>query len=234
MSGIDIAALSARCDEAGFDIVHPFCVAWFNGDIQASLRLPDWERPGALGILIGNSRRMWPAFTRALRNDAALVDAEHPLDVHVERALTDAAGQSITDRYVILWAHRTTPAPIAIQRIAHASGLAHLSPSQLSIHPTYGPWWALRAVIVVDTDGPIGERPRAPDPCTACSKPCLAAFERALAATDLGRAGDVERQWKPWANVREVCPEGQTFRYDDDQLRYHYAKDRSILRLLLR
>ena len=234
MLGIDIAAFRARCDQAGLDIVHPFSVGWFNGDVQTSLRLPDFGRPGALGILVGNNHRLWPAFTGALRKDAALVDAEHPLDAYVERALSDAAGQSITDRYVILWAHRTTPAPIAIQRVAHAGGLAHLSPSQLSIHPNYGPWWALRAVIVVDTDGPTTERRRAPDPCTACSKPCLAAFERALAATDLGRPGDVELQWRPWANVREVCPEGQAFRYGDDQLRYHYAKDRSILRLLVR
>jgi cyanocobalamin reductase (cyanide-eliminating) / alkylcobalamin dealkylase len=234
MVEVDISALRARCDEAGLDIVHPFCLAWFNGAVASSLRLPDWGRPRALAILVGNTRRMWPVFIQALRNDSALAQAEHPLDAYVERALSDAARQSITHRSVILWAHRTTPAPIAIQRIAHASGLAHLSPSQLSIHPTYGPWWALRAVIVVDNDGPEGERPHTPDPCTPCSKPCLAAFERALAATDLGQPGDVERQWRPWANVREVCPEGQAFRYGDDQLRYHYTKDRSILRLLVR
>ena len=234
MLDVDYAALRARCDEAGLDIVHPFSLAWFNDGVTPSLRLPDGGRPGALGVLIGNTRRIWPAFTRVLRNDPALLDAEHPLDTYVERALTDAAGLTITARHVILWAHRTTPRPIAIQRIAHASGLAHLSPSQLSIHPHYGPWWALRAVIVVDTDGPVDERPRAPDPCTACSKPCLGAFERALAATDLGRPGDVERQWRPWANVREVCPEGQASRYGEDQLRYHYAKDRSVLHLLVR
>jgi hypothetical protein len=55
-----------------------------------------------------------------------------------------------------------------------------------------------------------------------------------MAATDVARPGDVERQWKSWAEVREVCPEGKLFRYGDDQLRYHYVKDRSILRLLLR
>jgi cyanocobalamin reductase (cyanide-eliminating) / alkylcobalamin dealkylase len=233
MFDVEIAALRARCNEAGFDIVHPFRLSWFNDAVAPSLRLPDGGRPAALGVLIGNTRQMWPAFTRVLRADPALLDLEHPLDVYVERAISDAAAQTITERHVLLWAHRTTPAPIAIQRVAHASGLAHLSPSQLSIHPTYGPWWALRAVIIVDRDGPEA-RPRAPDPCTACSKPCLGAFDRALAATDLNRPGEVERHWRPWANVREVCPEGQSFRYADDQLRYHYAKDRSVLHLLVR
>jgi cyanocobalamin reductase (cyanide-eliminating) / alkylcobalamin dealkylase len=230
MRDVDIAALRARCEEAGLDIVHPFRMAWFNDEVEPFLRLPDWGRADALGILIGNTARIWPAFTRALRDEGALLGDEHPLDTYVERSLSGAAGRAISDRHVILFAHRMVPAPIAIQRVAHAAGLAHLSPSRLSVHPAYGPWLALRAVIVVDTDGPSEPRPRAPDPCTPCSKPCLLAFERALTATDMTRSGDVERTWQMWANVREVCPEGTDSRYGDDQLRYHYTKDPSILR----
>jgi hypothetical protein len=228
------AALRARCEGVGLDIIHPFCVDWFNDEVEPSIRLPDQGRRGALGIVIGNTRHLWTVFASAVRHDAALLDVDHPLDAYVERALTDAAAQSIDARHDIFFAHRMTPAPIAIQRVAQASGLAHLSPSRLSIHPAYGPWWSLRAVVVVDANGPSGERPRAPDPCTPCAKPCLAAFDRAVAASDVTRPGDVERQWKEWAEVREVCPEGKASRYGDDQLRYHYTKDRSILRLLPR
>jgi methylmalonic aciduria homocystinuria type C protein len=227
------SALRSRCDVAGLDVVFPFCVEWFNGRVEPSMRLPDYGRSSALGLIIGNTRRLWPVFASALRDDASLLGAEHPLDTYVEKVLTDAAAQSIADRNVVLFAHRMTPAPIAIQRIAHEGGLAHLSPSRLSVHPRFGPWWSLRAVIVVDADGPLGDRAVAPDPCTPCAKPCLAAFDRAVAATDLARPGEVESQWKSWAEVREVCPEGRAFRYGDDQLRYHYAKDRSILRLLV-
>ncbi|HMI85983.1 MAG TPA: hypothetical protein VK550_17925 [Polyangiaceae bacterium] len=228
------AALRSRCDDVGLDLVYPFRVDWFNDVIEPSLRLPDWGRLGALGFVVGNTRRLWPVFARALRADASLVGAEHPLDAYLERVLTDAAAHSLGHRHVILFAHRMTPAPVAIQQVAHAIGLAHLSPSRLSVHPVYGPWWSPRAVVVVDADGPAGDRPRASDPCTPCAKPCLAAFDRALAATDLARPGDVERHWQSWAEVREVCPEGQSSRYEDDQLRYHYTKDRSILRLLVR
>jgi hypothetical protein len=42
---------------------------------------------------------------------------------------------------------------VAMQRLAHAIGVAHLHPgSQLCIHPTYGPWIALRAVVVFRID----------------------------------------------------------------------------------
>ena len=226
--------LRSHCGAAGFDVVEPFSLDWFNQVVEPSLRLPDGGRPHALGFIIGNTRRLWPALTRALSADASLLDAEHPLDTYAEKAIDEAVTRSIRDCHVILFAHRMTPAPIAIQRVAHECGLAHLSPSRLSIHPAYGPWWSLRAVVVVDADAPVGDRPRAPDPCTPCSKPCLAAFERAAAVTDVGKPGDVEQKWESWALVRDVCPEGKAYRYGDDQLRYHYTKDRSILRLLVR
>jgi hypothetical protein len=167
---------------------------------------------------------------RAVREDALLEAAEHPLDNYVEKAIGAAFAELVTARHALHWAHRMTPTPIAIQRIAHASGLAHLSPSHLSVHRELGPWFALRAVAVVDVEGPRGERPFAYDPCTACGKPCLAALDRALALSGAPREGDVEREWQAWADVRDVCPEGKPQRYGDDQLRYHYTKDRSILR----
>ena len=37
------------------------------------------------------------------------------------------------------------------------AGLAHTSPSYLSIHPEHGPWIGLRAVIVLDADCALDE-----------------------------------------------------------------------------
>lgn len=224
-----IATLRASCDAAGLDIVHPFRLDWFNDVALPALRLPDGGRPRALGVVVANTRRLWPVFTRALDDDATWLDNEHPLEAYVERSITRAAQQSFREAHRIFFAHHMTPAPVAIQRIAHASGLAHLSPSRLSVHPRFGPWLALRAVIVVDVEGPSGPAPRAPDPCTPCQKPCIAALEHAMARTDTTRPGDVERQWELWVNVRDVCPEGRAERYDDDQVRYHYTKERAIL-----
>jgi len=224
-----IATLRAACEVSGLDIVHPFRLDWFNDAAPPALRLPDGGRPRALGVVVANTRRLWPVFTRALGDDGAWQGDENPLDAYVERAITRAAEQSFREAHRIFFAHHMMPAPIAVQRIAHASGLAHLSPSRLSVHPRFGPWLALRAVIVVDVEGPPDPAPRAPDPCTPCQKPCIAALEHAMASTDATRPGDVERQWELWVNVRDVCPEGRAERYDDDQVRYHYAKDRAFL-----
>jgi cyanocobalamin reductase (cyanide-eliminating) / alkylcobalamin dealkylase len=227
-----ITALGTSCREAGLDIVHPFRLDWFNRRVEPSLRLPDGNRPEALGLLVGNTRHLWPVFTAAVRARPELLASDHPLDSYVEDALGGAVARRVAERYVIWWAHRMAPAAIPIQQIAQASGLAHLSPSHLSVHRLYGPWIALRAVVVVDAEGPPGEGPRAYDPCTVCSKPCIEPFQRAVRGGDAG--DEVEQNWKSWAVIREVCPEGRAYRYGDEQLEYHYNKNPKLLRSIAR
>eukprot|EP00757_Euglenozoa_sp_SAG-D1_P013647 gene13647-21265_t len=48
-----------------------------------------------------------------------------------------------------MWAHETERYVVPVQHLAQASGLAHLSQGYLNIHPTYGPWFALRALLIV-------------------------------------------------------------------------------------
>jgi hypothetical protein len=42
-------------------------------------------------------------------------------------------------------------------------------------------------------------------------------------------AAAVERGWRAWVAVRDACPVGRASRYGDEQIRYHYAKDRGVL-----
>ena len=45
------------------------------------------------------------------------------------------------------------------------------------------------------------------------------------------REVDVNNEnWRPWLAVRDACPEGRRFRYDPEQIRYHYTKDLRRLR----
>ena len=56
----------------------------------------------------------------------------------------------------IFWGHREADAVLGaacleLQRMSAAAGLSFWDPaSYLSLHPKYGPWFALRAVIVFD------------------------------------------------------------------------------------
>jgi cyanocobalamin reductase (cyanide-eliminating) / alkylcobalamin dealkylase len=213
----------------GLDLVQPFCAAWHNGaSFDPDQRLFDFERGRALGLVVGNTKELWPRFRQALAADETLAAAPDPLDAYVEASVR-AALAFLEPRVWLRFAHERVPSALPIQKIARSAGLAWLSPSHLSLHPRHGPWIALRAVAIVDVEGPPGERPAASDPCTPCPKPCLPALEHALRTTATLASASVEDNWLAWLAVRDACPEGKSSRYGDEQLRYHYTKARRLL-----
>jgi hypothetical protein len=219
-----VATAAAR---DGFDIVHPFNVVHYNAAAPASQRLADHGRRDALGILIGNTRQLWPAFTRAYAADSTLRSAPQPLDTYAVGRLTAALAEASTARAQLVFSHVTQPHAFPIQRLAERVGLAALSPSHLAIHPLHGPWLALRAVAVVDVSGPAEAPPPVARPCQTCSAPCVPALERALAAsgTPLSSAAVVAHA-PAWIAVRDACPVGRASRYSDAQVAYHYGMAR--------
>jgi methylmalonic aciduria homocystinuria type C protein len=218
--------LGPACAEAGFDLLQPFAVASYNVVAEPTYSLPDFGRDDALGVVIGNTRELWPAFTRA-REAPELRREAHPLDAYVARTLPRLVAAATPRPAELIFAHVTAPRPFPVQRVAESAGLAALAPSHLAIHPIYGPWFALRAVVIIDVPGPTTSR-TAPRPCDTCSAPCVPALERALAASGPVLNGrSVSAHAQAWIAIRDACPVGPAFRYDEAQLRYHYGIDRS-------
>lgn len=220
--------VEVACIEAGLDLVHPFQVAGYNDAAPDAERLDDLGRPDALGILIGNTRKLWPAFTRAFQTDAVLASGGNPLDTYVTTRLNRILSLATTKKTRIVWSYVTVPRAFPIQRLAESVGLAAISPSHLAIHPLHGPWFALRAVVVVDVAGPAPAAAKLERPCRGCSAPCLPALERALAASGspLSSAA-IASHATEWIAVRDACPVGPGSRYGAAQLAYHYAPARS-------
>jgi methylmalonic aciduria homocystinuria type C protein len=218
--------VARRCHSRGLDVVVPFAVRWYNDAVESPHRLPDLGRVSTLGLLIANTKALWAIFVAALRNDPARLESEDPLDTYVEAAVCEALA-SVPPRAVPCFAHVTAPAPIAIQRLAELAGLTWTAPSRLAVHPRYGPWIALRAAAVLDVDGPPGPPPRLAPPCTDCDRACRPVFERAV--TETRTAHGLGQAWTSWLAVRDACPVGRDHRYDDEQIRYHYTKDRTVL-----
>lgn len=218
-----VESLAPASVEAGFDLVQPFAVSTYNARASSAHRLPDFERADALGIVIGNTSALWPAFLRAYRG-SGLRRELHPLDAYVTRSLTDLVTRTTSRRTELIFAHVTTPRAFPIQRVAESAGLAALSPSHLVIHPIHGPWLALRAVVVIDVSGPEAATAAA-RPCDTCSAPCVPALERALVASGPKLdSQSVSANARAWIAVRDACPIGRASRYGEDQLRYHYEK----------
>jgi methylmalonic aciduria homocystinuria type C protein len=194
---VDLQALA----DAGFDIAHAF-------DARAAAREPGLGKlAGAeqLGVLIGNTRALWPKFM------AAREPVRDPLQRYTEKTI-DATFPGAR----ILYSHRIYDGEFfPFQRLAVATGLGALSEGGLVIHPIYGPWFALRAIVLVDGE-PVARAPIA-KPCT-CDARCGETLKVALAS----RGGD-EHAWRKWLDVRDSC-KLRNFRYTDEQIRYHYLK----------
>lgn len=212
-SGIE-SAIEALAD-AGFDVAHRFdAMAASHEPGLAAIAHPQRR----LGLLVGNTRVLWPRFMAAIRSDPQLAAEAHPLDRYTERALEQITATIPDARW--WFGHRQYDGSfLPLQRLAVETALGFLSPTRLVIHPTYGPWFALRAVIVCKGDAPTTRLARMP--CT-CSDLC----NRALAAAEISTGPDA---WRAWLAVRDACPVGRTFRYSEEQIAYHYTKDRAVL-----
>ncbi len=216
---------SAGCAEAGLDLSTAFNVRKYNLQAFENERLFDFGRGDALGLLVGNTRKLWPVFKRALQEDAALRADANPLDRYVTERVRELATSALGRTFQVVFAHATFPKPFPIQRLAEAVDFATTSPSHLSIHPEHGPWLALRAVVVVDVEGPPPAPSLLASPCRGCSAPCVPALQRALATcphpvTEAAVASNAAA----WIAIRDACPVGRASRYEDEQLTYHYVK----------
>ncbi|HTV24742.1 MAG TPA: hypothetical protein VMG12_38885 [Polyangiaceae bacterium] len=223
MNGV-LATLRAELEPCGFDLLHPFRIGAYNDRASPSLALDDLGSRDHLAIVVGNTRALWPVWLAALAADRALAANPEPLDAYTERTLQAALG-SLRARAAVRFAHETGVRTPAIQRVAHAAGLAYLSETHMSVHPTYGPWIALRAVVTVAVAGPPDAAAPMAQPCGDCASHCRPAFERAL-ATIAGAPSEANARahWREWLACRDACPVGREHRYSEAQIHYHYCR----------
>jgi epoxyqueuosine reductase len=227
-------ALTAALDARGLNVWLPLDAAAFDAacaPVAPQLRLASLL-PGARGALVVGSagRAFFEAFTRARAADDV---ASNPLDRHTRAVVTAAAREALeplgvghVEHFPFIGAS-AEGAVIPFQRLGRAVGLAPSSPLGLQIHPTYGAWWAYRALVVVDVELPRAE-PLA-DGCAGCPAPCVAACPAAA----VQRAGfsvpacHARRLAAEPCHLscaaRHACIRGPEHRYSDEQLAFHMA-----------
>ncbi len=205
---------------AGFDLVAPLRAADYDAVVPASQRVCGAGGPSPLAVLVGHSRAVWAPFIAWLGAEPLRLSRAHPLDDYT--AAQVAVAVALTG---VLAEVRYDWQPVDMLRAAEVAGLLSRGASGLGIHPVYGPWVALRAIVVFDQSAPV-TRPLAASQCTHCATAC-APVARALGPpTDLD---EVRSNWREWVALREACPLGAQARYSDEQIRYHYTGDRGVL-----
>ena len=255
-ASVDLKAFGDKLAKSGFDVIQPFDVRWYNNYVKAEglplKPLPTFGlKSGAVGILIGNSRAIWPAFLSWLGQQQDPLNMSDPLDTFIatiiKPAVATLAGKDV--KYDVIWPWEGGSRLCSMQRVAICSALCyHDSETQLAIHPRFGSWVAFRAVVVLHAEpsahGLAGTAPK-PLSCLmseaeksaarAAMQAALRASDEANLCTQLHGAKGMERDVRlAWAALRDCVRVGSQHRYTDEQLTYHYTKDKAVLEKALR
>ena len=215
----------------GFDIVHPFSSDWYNEHMASVVPFSRMDEvvklpTGTSGVLVGNTRALWDTFMAEYDANCDLQEQLHPLDAFTETSVSDVLSQLNTDPATaadtadIYFCHDTRPDRIiSFQRLAHCSALAHYSPELgLCLHPQYGAWLAFRTAIIFNSrDATKMSNHRAPSllpfPCSEETRSAVLKFQQE----------NPPSTWKDWLALRDLVVVGKDWRYEDQQLIYHYT-----------
>ncbi len=207
-------------NEAGLNRQHVFAIAGLPAEMRRQIAAQGDE---AQLILLGHAgRRLWEKVT------AAGLPGEHPIDDYTRQVVDRWFASFLPQhRYRLLY---PGPAPVGLQALGRLAGWHHESPLMLGIDPTWGSWFAYRAVVVANTDFcPFFPVDRS-NPCLSCpGAPCIGHCPAQALSRDgmaLERCIDFRRQadspCRESCLARLACPVGAEHRYDTAQLRHTY------------
>lgn len=228
-----IASVKRSLNECGFDLVHAFRLP-----PQASLDLHSDLQGNRLALLVGNTRHLWPIFKSHLREhpDWLQIHSQHPLDAYVEfqlHRILEAVAEFVVKPQIYFSHRRYSNQFIPFQRLAACAGTVTLHPtSYLCIHPVHGPWFALRALVVLGNHGEQEFRDFKVD--TAVDRVRLEDILEGRIQTAMHQLKTGSVSWMDWVALRdlvaEAVPSSKAWRYTDNQMRYHYTKDIHLLK----
>ena len=206
-------AMRERLSNSGFDILHPFSLESLDASILRSLSIEDPSRK--MGYLVGNTRKVWDCFIGWLTERSDWSEIDDPLDTFAQETIERCVGIGAS----IFWTRETEQYIVPVQRMAHQVGLAYLSAGQFNIHPHFGPWFALRAVVILSGEA-------APNP--PISNPSTNEIETE-SATLFNRLLESQATWQEWLSLRDLYDVGRMYRYSEAQIQYHYTRDKTVL-----
>jgi len=120
-------------------------------------------------VLAAGGRDFFTAFAAS----AEAAKADDPVDAFTRRVVSAAA--EAVDGHPLFAFERRGGEFADFVRLGRAAGLGAPSRLGLLLHPIYGPWMSIRAVVLTRLPAPPGPESADFDPCTRCAAPCEAA-----------------------------------------------------------
>lgn len=175
-------------------------------------------------VLIGNAgTKFWDQIQAQIQN------VDHPFDTRSVALATQFAKDYLGDIRIELIYPSSLPLPL--MEFGKLAGWSNPSQLGLGIHPSYGTWFAFRAIMLVAAKLPATNlKTEAESPCLNCiQKPCVeicpASATDAHNDFDVHACVDYRQQAKTQCQdrclARIACPVGIKFQYKITQMQYH-------------
>jgi len=214
---------------AGLDLHAVLSVARFDALVAPAFRSGHRLPAARSAWVVGSAGpRLFSHFQTATSGDPRQPD---PLDAYVEAQL--AAAMALAARAgaacAAIFGHRAVggifPDLVAAAREA---GLGWPSRLGLLLHPAFGPWTSLRAVLLTDVALDCGSPLPGAGPCAECPAPCTAACPVAAPAArgfrvDACAGTRLAGGCAEHCAARRACPVGAGFRYAPAAEAHHMA-----------
>jgi ferredoxin len=213
----------------GLNVLLPLSPPTFDAacaPVAPGLRLGALRAGAAGAVVVGSGGPTF--FARFAASPEAGDGAANPLDRFTRRAVEAEVAAALGPLGVghgLAFPFAGTAPVIPFQRLGRAAGLGGPGPLGLQIHPVYGPWWAYRALVLVDVALPTAEPPG--DGCAGCPAPCVSACPAGavrLGGFSIPDCHERRLEAEPCrlsCAARIACIRGPVHRYSDEGLAFH-------------
>jgi epoxyqueuosine reductase QueG len=174
-------------------------------------------------LVVGNAgRALWERF----QSSPERVLAADPLDAYARRVLDEAARLVEPHAVMAFYSERREGVYLPLVALARRAGFGSPGRVGVLIHPVYGPWIAIRAVLLLADDVPFCEPP-AYSPCEGCPAPCARACHGGVigpSGVDSAACYQVRLTNPSCASAcdaRSACVVGPEHAYSREQIAHH-------------
>jgi epoxyqueuosine reductase len=216
----------------------------FESDASTSqmLRGANLSGPRSIVVIGNGGRDFWRAFSAFADRNPGWRDRANPLDDFTREIIETEVVPVVREagaRCLTVYPFMHGGPTLNFIELAKLAGLGGPSIIGVVLNPTYGPWIAFRAALIVDVDLDLPGDAVGFDPCPGCvPRSCIAACPAAAVSYPGGwdipkcltHRIEVEADCAPRCHARVGCVIGPEHRYPDDELEYHQHRALAAMR----
>jgi ferredoxin len=224
-----LAEIETALDAAGLNLRGALSAARYDGLVPGAWRTPALLPDARTALVVGSGgRALWSALRAAPEFDAA----SDPVETYTARvldALTGDLSRAGHPSRALYPMEQRGDAWADFVALAREAGLGASSRLGLLLHPIYGPWLSLRAVLLTAIECPTGAPLSGFEPCVGCAAPCAEACPGdAISPEGISARVCYETQRTEPAcalrcNARRACVVGQEHAYAAEAEAHHMS-----------